>query len=140
MKPAPSPSTTFRHAAAWVLFAAAAVALPLPYYLGEIESAPLLRLAFFTGIFGRVFVAEGARGTTGLFFGLGMAQILVYALLQRLCAGLLARSLARVGAPRVRTALVAAIALAIVGAGLSPLYDTPLSSSRGRSNLLGLFE
>jgi hypothetical protein len=123
-----------------VLFAAAALALPLPYYLGEIERAPLLRLAFFTGIFGRVFVAEGGRGMTGLFFGLGLAQLLLYALLLRLGAGLLARSLFRVGAPRLRTALFAAVALALVGAGFSPLYDTPLSSSRGRSNLLGLFE
>lgn len=129
-----------RRAAAWVLFAAAALALPLPYYLGEIESAPWLRLAFFTGIFGRVFVAEGGRGMTGLFFGLGAAQLLVYALLLRLGAGLLARSLFRVGAPGLRKALVAAVALALVGAGFSPLYDTPLSSSRARSNLLGLFE
>ena len=129
-----------RRAAAWVLFAAAALALPLPYYLGEIESAPWLRLAFFTGIFGRVFVAEGGRGMTGLFFGLGVAQLLVYALLLRLGAGLLARSLFRVSAPGLRTALVVAVALALVGAGFSPLYDTPLSSSRGHSNLLGLFE
>jgi len=129
-----------RRAAAWVLFVAAALALPLPYYLGEIESAPWLRLAFFTGIFGRVFVAEGGRGMTGLFFGLGMTQLLVYALLLRLGAGRLARSLFRVRAPHVRTALVAAVALALVGAGLSPLYDTPLSSSRGRSSLLGIFE
>ena len=49
-------------------------------------------------------------------------------------AEVLARSLFRVSAPGLRTALVAAVALALVGAGFSPLYDTPLSSSRARSS------
>jgi hypothetical protein len=129
-----------RRAATRVLFAAAVLALPLPYYIGEVESAPLVRLAFISGLFGSVLVAEGAGGTNGLFFALGLVQLVVWAGVLRLGAGLLSRSLARLPWPRARTVLVALLALALIGAGLSPLYDTPLSSSRGRSNLLGLFE
>jgi hypothetical protein len=129
-----------RRAATRVLFAAAVLALPLPYYIGEVESAPLVRLAFISGLFGSVLVAEGAGGTNGLFFALGLVQLVVWAGVLRLGAGLLSRSLARLPWPRARTVLVALLALALIGAGLWPLYDTPLSSSRGRSNLLGLFE
>ena len=129
-----------RRAAGRVLFAAAALALPLPWYLGEIEHAPWLRLAFFTAIFGSVFAVEGAGGPTGLFFALGLAQTLFWGAALRLAAALLARALAGVPRPRWRTALVAGIAAALVGAGLFPIYDTPLSSHRAHSSLLELFE
>lgn len=129
-----------RRAAGRVLFAAAALALPLPWYLGEIEHAPWLRLAFFTALFGSVFAVEGGGGTTGLFFALGVAQTLLYGAALRLAAALVARALAGVPRPVWRTALVAGIALAIVGAGLFPIYDTPLSSRRARSSLFELFE
>ena len=77
-----------RRATGRLLFAAAVIALPLPWYLGEVERAPLVRLAFFTGIFGRVMLAEGATGTTRLFFGLGVAQLVLYATALRLLAAL----------------------------------------------------
>lgn len=128
-----------RRAAGRVLFAAAAAALPLPWYLGEIECAPLLRLAFFTSLFAGVLLAEGAGGTTGLFVGLGGVQTLLYGAALRLAAALVARALA--GLPsRARVALVAGLAAALLGAGLLPLYHTPLSSSRARSSLFQLFE
>jgi hypothetical protein len=129
-----------RRAAAWLLWLAAALALPVPYYLGEIESAPLLRLGFITGIYAAVLMAEGARGMTGLFVGLGLAQLLLWALLLRLAAGLIARLLARVPSPRARAAASFALAGLMLAAGVTPLYDTPLSSSRSRSNLFQLFE
>jgi hypothetical protein len=123
-----------------VLFAAAALALPLPWYLGEVESAPWLRLAFFTSLLGSVLVVEGAHGTTGLFFGLGLAQTILYGAALRLAAALLARALAGLRAPAWRGAIVAALAIGMLGAGLLPIYRTPLSSSRARSSLFGLFE
>jgi hypothetical protein len=129
-----------RRAAARVLFAAAVVALPVPYYLGEIESAPVLRLAFFTGVFVSVLAAEGARGMTGLFAGLGLAQLAFWLLLLRAGAGLLARGIARVPAPPVRSALCFGLAGLMLAAGLTPLYDTPLSSRRTRSSLLQILE
>jgi hypothetical protein len=129
-----------RRASARLLFAAAVLALPVRYYLGEIESAPVVRLAFFTGVFGSVLLAEGARGMTGLFVGLGAVQLVLWLLLLRAGAALVARVLARVPAPSLRSALCFGIAGAMLIAGLTPLYDTPLSSQRPRSSLLQIFE
>jgi hypothetical protein len=129
-----------RRATGRLLFAVAVIALPLPWYLGEVERAPLVRLAFFTGIFGRVMLAEGATGTTRLFFGLGVAQLVLYATAVRLLAALVARALAGLRSPALRTLAVAGLAMALLGAGLLPIYDTPLSSHRARSSLLGVFD
>ena len=49
--------TLSHRAAVWLLFAAAALALPLPYYLGEIEQRPAgCGSRFITGIY-----TSGAR-------------------------------------------------------------------------------
>jgi hypothetical protein len=129
-----------RRAMGRVLFVAALIALPLPWYLGEVERAPWLRLAFFTGIFGSVFAAEGAGGTTRLFFGLGVAQLIVYGAALRLAAALVARALAGLHSPTWRTAVVGGLTIALLGAGFLPIYDTPLSSRRPHSSLLGIFD
>ncbi|HVH18389.1 MAG TPA: hypothetical protein VNF72_08830 [Myxococcota bacterium] len=129
-----------RRAMGRVLFVAALIALPLPWYLGEVERAPWLRLAFFTGIFGSVFVAEGATGTTRLFFGLGVAQLILYGAALRLAAALVARALAGLRSPTWRTAVVGSLAIVLLGAGFLPIYDTPLSSRRPHSSLLGIFD
>jgi hypothetical protein len=132
--------TLSRRASARLLFAAAVLALPVRYYLGEIESAPVVRLAFFTGVFGSVLLAEGARGMTGLFVGLGAVQLALWLLLLRAGAGLAARGIARIPAPALRSALCVGIAAVMLAAGLTPLYDTPLSSQRPRSSLLQILE
>lgn len=129
-----------RRAIGRVLFVAALIALPLPWYLGEVERAPWLRLAFFTGILGSVFVTEGAGGTTRLFFGLGVAQLILYGAALRLAAALVARALAGLRSPTWRASIVVGIAIALLGAGFLPIYDTPLSSRRTHSSLLGLFD
>ena len=99
-----------------------------------------MRLAFFTGIFGRVMLAEGATGTTRLFFVLGVAQLVLYATALRLLAALVARALAGLRSPALRTLAIAGLALALLGAGLLPIYDTPLSSHRAHSSLIGVFD
>ena len=129
-----------RRATGRVLFLAAALTLPLPWYLGEVESSPLVRLAFFTSLFGSVLAAEGGGGTTALLFGLGLAQTLAWGAALRLAAALVARALAGLRSQAWRAAIVAALAVGLCGAGLLPIYQTPLSSSRARSSLLGIFD
>ena len=128
-----------RRATGRVLFLAAALALPLPWYLGEMESAPLARLAFFTSLVGSVLVVEGGR-TTALIFALGLAQTVAWGAALRLVAALVARALAGLRSPAWRTTIVAALAIGMIGAGLLPIYQTPLSSQRARSSLLGIFD
>ena len=128
-----------RRAAGRVLFLAAAAALPLPWYLGEMESAPLARLAFFTSLVGSVLAVEGGR-TTALIFALGLAQTVAWGAALRLVAALVARALAGLRSPAWRTTIVAALAIGMIGAALLPIYRTPLSSQRARSSLLGIFD
>lgn len=129
-----------RRATGRVLFLAAAAALPLPWYLGEAESAPLVRLAFFTSLFGSVLALEGGGRTTALLFGLGLAQTLGWGAALRLAAALVARALAGLRSSAWRATIVAALAIGMLGAGLLPIYHTPLSSVRARSSLLGILD
>lgn len=128
------------HASArrWLWVALLATA-PVPYYLGSLEWAPVLRLAFLTLLFGAVMAAEGG-GTVIMIFALGLVQALVYTALFRLGADLGARAVARIAAPPLRTAAVGTALLLLFTSSLLPIYDTPLSSARARSTLWQLFE
>ena len=128
-----------RRAAGWLLWIVAVATLPVPFYLGEPELAPVLRLAFLSGLMGAVLVAEGG-GTLAALAGLGIAQTLLYAAAFRLVTALLARGLDRLRAPAARGAVVAVIAIALFAVSLTEIYDTPLSSTRPRSNLAQIFE
>lgn len=122
-----------------LLWITALCLLPVPYYLGEPEQAPVLRLVFMTGLLAAVLFAE-AGGTLALLVGLGILQVLAWAAALALLTALMARALERVHAPAMRSAVAVAIALGLLAASLTELYDTPLSSTRPRSSLLQLFE
>jgi len=129
-----SPKTT-----RWLLFAAALLAAPIPFYLGEPELAPLLRLAFLSALVTSVFAVEGGA-TAGALAGIALAQVVVWGGLLFLAAAGVTRGLARIATDRARAAMTAALAIGLLGASLSDIYDTPLSSTRARSNLFHLFE
>lgn len=122
-----------------LLFATALLTLPVPFYLGEPELAPVLRLAFLTGLVAAVVAAEGGMVTAALA-GIGLVQALVWAGLLFAAAALAARALARIESGGARTAVVVALAAALLGASLGERYDTPLSSTRARSSLFQLFQ
>jgi hypothetical protein len=124
-----------KRGARWLLFATALLTLPVPFYLGEPELAPVLRLAFLTGLVTMVFAAEGG-GVTASLAGIGGVQVLAWAALLFGAAA----AIARVGSARARTAIAVAISLALLAASFTERYDTPLSSTRSRSNLLQLFQ
>ena len=128
-----------RRTAGRLLWIAALLTLPVPFYLGEPEFAPVVRLAFLTSLMSAVLVAEGG-GTLGALAGIGMLQALLYAGFLWLAAALIARWLERLRAPGARGMLVAAIAIALFAVSLAEIYDTPLSSTRPRSNLTQIFE
>jgi hypothetical protein len=124
-----------KRGARWLLFATALLTLPVPFYLGEPELAPVLRLAFLTGLVASVFAAEGG-GVTALLAGLGLVQGLAWSVLLFAAAA----AIAQVGSARARAAIAAALSLALLAASFTDRYDTPLSSTRARSNVLQLFQ
>jgi len=121
------------------LWIAALATMPVPFFLVQVEWAPVLRLVFLTALFGAVALAEGG-GTELLMSALGTAQAAVYAGLFFLGAGLVARAFERIGSPPMRVAAVGTAVFLLVASAQLPIYDTPLSSARMRSNLWQLFD
>jgi hypothetical protein len=127
-----------RRSAVVLVWAVLFAALPVPFYMGASGFEPPLGIAFLAGLAGGIWCSEGGAGTTSLFAGLAIAQALAYLLL----TGLVAQGVARLlfaWAPRRAHWGVAVLCAGLVGAALFPIYDTPLSSSRARSNVLQLF-
>jgi hypothetical protein len=124
-----------KRAARWLLFATALLTLPVPFYLGEPELAPVVRLAFLTGLVTTVFAAEGG-GVMASLAGIGWVQLLAWSALLFGAAA----AIAQVGSRRLRAGIAAALCLALFAASFTERYDTPLSSTRARSNLFQLFQ
>jgi hypothetical protein len=122
----------------WLLFSALAT-MPVPYYLGETEWAPAMRLAFMTTLLSLVGVAEGGRALWQIC-ALGILQTQFYFGLFYLSARLLARGVARIPDPPLRVAAVGTAVFLLVVSSLLPIYETPLSSTRLHSDLWHLFE
>jgi hypothetical protein len=121
------------------LWLAALATMPVPFYLGTVEWAPVLRLAFLASLFSAVMLAEGGR--TAILFGcLGILQTALYAGLFFLAAHLASRAIERIGEPPLRVAAVGTAVFLLFASAQLPIYETPLSSTRLYSNLWHLFE
>ena len=112
--------------------------MPVPFYIGQVEWAPVLRLAFLTSLFGLVALAEGGRSVV-LFSSLGVLRT-IYTGLFFLAAGLVARAIARISEPPLRVVAVGTAVFLLFASSLLPIYQTPMSSTRMRSDLWHLFE
>jgi hypothetical protein len=121
------------------LWLAALATMPVPFYLGEIEWAPVMRLAFLTSLMSLVMVAEGGSALIRICT-LGIMQTALYTGLFMLAAGLAARGVMRLREPPFRVAAVGTAVFLLFASSLLPIYDTPLSSTRLRSDLWHLFE
>jgi hypothetical protein len=121
------------------LFLAALALMPVPFYLGEVEWAPVLRLAFLTALLSLVGAAEGGHALIRIC-ALGIVQTAVYCGLFFLAAGLAARGSERIREAPLRTAAVGTVVFLLVASSLLPIYQTPLSSTRLHSDLWHLFE
>jgi hypothetical protein len=122
----------------WIWLAALAT-MPVPFYIGQVEWAPVLRLAFLTVLFGLVALAEGGRSVI-LFSSLGLAETALYTMAFFLAASLAARAITRLSEPFLRIAAVGTAVFLLFASSLLPIYQTPMSSTRMRSDLWHLFE
>lgn len=121
------------------LWLAAVVTMPVPFYLGDPEWAPVLRLAFLSSLFVAVAIAEGGNTILALG-GLGVVQTLVYGGLFYVVADFGARLLGLIESAPIRVAAVGTVVFLLGVSSLLPIYDTPLSSSRPRSSIGQIFE
>ena len=113
--------------------------MPVPFYLGEIEWAPVMRLAFLTSLLSLVLVSEGG-GALMRICALGTVQTALYTGLFMLAAGLVTRGVMRIREAPLRVAAVGTAVFLLVASGTLPIYQTPLSSARLHSKLWQLFE
>jgi hypothetical protein len=127
-----------RRAVFWSLGAVLLATLPAPYFLGDFEVAPPLRLLFLSGLFVGVALSEGAHGNQLLLTLLAALQALLWLGGVGAASAVLTRLLERVGAARL--AAVGMLAAALVLAALLPIYTTPMSSHAPRSSILGIFD
>lgn len=121
-----------------LLWLAAFATLPVAYFLPEGEIAPALRLAFLTGLMSVVYIAEGP-GRLASSWILAIGQLVVWCGLLYLGVRVVARLLGSLSDSARRVAVLALVVL-LFGVSYMEIYSTPLSSSRLRSNISGIFE
>jgi len=136
--PAENARVTRRTASAW-LWAALFTALPVPFYVGAGGVEPPLGVAFLAALGTGIWWTEGSGGTTASLAGLALVQAVFWGFASWGLALCLCRGLFRF-LPRRAGLAAGAICAALWLAALFPIYDTPLSSQRPRSNVLQLFE
>ncbi len=126
--------------AKWAIWLLLCCLLPVPYMLGGVEVAPIVRLLFFTGIIVVLNLSEGPGGIYWwAFLGLAFVQTAVIGSALYGIASLGGRMLG--GLPEARRApLIVGIALAAgsLCIAFAP-YSTPMSSTSVQSGLLGVF-
>jgi hypothetical protein len=113
--------------------------MPVPFYLGEIEWAPALRLGFLTSLLSLVLAAEGGPKLMWIV-AMGISQTAIYTGLFYLAAALAARGVERISEPPLRIAAVGTAVFLLAASSLLPIYQTPLSSTRLHSDVWHLFE
>ncbi len=136
MLPMRVPESTSR----WVLWLVLLCTLPVPFYLGDLELAPALRLGFLAGLIGAVVISEGSGGYLGSLAGLGAGQMLLWWLLLYGLAALVSRLLARSTTQPLGGILLGLLLAVLLGLSSLEIYLTPLSSRGLHSNLAGLFD
>ncbi len=123
----------------YVLFLSFFVTIPVPYYMGELEFAPVLRAAFIVGLGLVVMVDAGVGGLVTLMALLGGVQVLFWGGAQWAVSGLAARLLCASVDESRRIWFVSAVAAALLSVGLTQIYATPLSSLTPHSTLREIF-
>lgn len=121
-------------AARRVLWLAAILLVPVPYWAIEVERAPVARLVLLAAVTGATAIVEPG-GVGSLVGGALVAQALLWLVVWAVVARLVVRLL-----PAARRGpAVALIVAALLVVSLLPVYHTPFARTGPRANLLGIF-
>jgi hypothetical protein len=120
-------------AARRLLFLAAVVLVPVPYWAVEVERAPVVRLVALAVMTGGAAVTEPG-GVVSILAGFLVLQALLWLVALALAARLIVRLL-----PEGRRGqAVAAVVGVLAGASLLRIYHTPFSRAEAWTNVLGI--
>jgi hypothetical protein len=129
-----------RRAVTGFLWVAAALLLPLPFFLAQVGTVPAARILMLGSVGLAVIASEGARGVVGLGAAILMTQAAFYLALLWVAAALAARGLVRLPRP-LPTALTLGVVLAAVIAAVEiDLYRDPFRAHALRTNILHVYE
>ena len=124
----------------WTLWIALLVLAPVPFFLVETGTVPVVRLLMLGGVALAVVLSEGAQGMVGIAAALLLAQAFLYLSCFWLVAHLLSGLLARGSARRTAARTLVVVALGVALASAFDLYETPFRTRSLHGNLLDLFE
>lgn len=120
-----------------ILWAAAALLLPLPYLTLAQGAVPVVRYALLAGIVGAYGVGMRGDGVAWLIFAMLLAHALLYAALLAVAARLAARLLPD---PTPARAVAAGLVLVFGIALALPIYHTPFDDQHAHTTWTGLFQ
>ena len=126
-----------RRRAAWTLWAAALLLVPLPYFIVAEGSVPVIRFAIISSVATAYAVLVDGSGVAWPLAVILLLHVLVWAVALGIGAAVLARVLP--DALRGR-AVVLLIAAGFVLALVSDVYRTPFDDVRLNSTWTGLFQ
>ena len=121
----------------WLLWAAGALLLPLPYLFMQEGAVPVVRYVFLTVIAASyAALIDGSEVAWPMTF-IVAAHGAIYALLLYAIVAALARLIPE---RRRKQVVVAGFALGFTIALLFPIYATPMDDEAARSSWIGLFQ
>jgi hypothetical protein len=124
----PGPVTARR-----VLFLAAVLLLPVPYWAVEVERAPLVRLLLL-GVMTGIAAIQEPGGVISILAGALAAQGLFWLVMLAALARLVVRWL-----PEARRGLGVAVVVGVLAVlAAFPVYHTPFARTGARTNVLGV--
>jgi hypothetical protein len=119
-----------------ILFGVCMLALPVPFLALESGTAPPLRLLFMGSLVGGILVQDPdimSSLLTALYLGQGLLWSAGLFFATRFVAR-------RLAASALRTPVVCALAIVLIGVSFFPIYRTPFSSAGLHTNILELFD
>ena len=126
-----------RSRAAWTLWAAALLLVPLPYFIVAEGSVPVVRFAIVSSIATPYAVLVDGSGVAWPLAVILLLHVVVWAVALGIGAAVLARVLPEAARGRVVTLLIAGgFVLALLG----DVYRTPFDDVRLHSTWTGLFQ
>jgi hypothetical protein len=126
--------------ALWILWIAAALLVPLPFFLVETGTVPAARLLMLGSVGLQLIAVEGSQGAVGIATLLLLGQALLYLAVFRVVIAWVLRPLRHRSPKTVALATAVAVLVGIAAASTFEIYRTPFRTRSLHANILHVYE
>jgi hypothetical protein len=126
--------------ARWILWIAAALLVPLPFFLVETGTVPAARLLMLGSVTLMLIAVEGGQGAVGIAAALLLAQAILYLVALWLLVTALLRPLRHRSPKTIALATGATLLIGIVLATTFEIYRTPFRTRSLHATVLHVYE